>query len=126
LLPQPRRTQITKLLDYPFEIRPLTDDEGGGYLISFIDFDECIADGTTPQEAIRNGKEALKETIAAMQAEGLQVPQPGEGQASGRFVIRLPKSLHSNLVQRAKREGVSMNMLVTMLLAQGVSQSAHK
>jgi len=117
---------MTKLLDYPFEIRPLTDDEGGGYLISFIDFDECIADGATPQEAIRNGKEALQETIAAMQSEGLQVPQPGEGQASGRFVTRVPKSLHSNLVQRAKREGVSMNMLVTMLLAQGVSQSAHK
>jgi len=116
---------MTKLLDYPFEIRPLSEEEGGGYLIAYTDFDECISDGATPQEAIRNGKDALKETIAALQAEGLPVPQPGEGQASGRFVTRVPKSLHSNLVQRARREGVSMNMLVTMLLAQGVTQSAR-
>ena len=116
---------MTILNDYPFEIRPLSAGEGGGYLISYTDFDECISDGATPAEAIRNGKEALKETIAALQAQGLGVPQPGEGQASGRFVTRVPKSLHSNLVQRARREGVSMNMLVTMLLAQGVSHSAH-
>ena len=67
---------MTRLIDYPFEIRPLSEREGGGYLISYTDFDECISDGATPAEAIRNGKEALKETIAALQAQGLGVPSP--------------------------------------------------
>ena len=32
------------LFVYPFEIKPLTEEEGGGYLISFPDFNECISD----------------------------------------------------------------------------------
>ena len=36
---------MSKLTDYPFEVRLLSADEGGGYLISFPDFAECISDG---------------------------------------------------------------------------------
>ena len=36
---------MAKINDYPFEVRPLSDEDGGGYLISFPDFAECIADG---------------------------------------------------------------------------------
>lgn len=45
--------------DYPFEIRPLTKEEGGGFLISYPDFSDCISDGETPEEAIANGRDAL-------------------------------------------------------------------
>ena len=41
------------LSQYPFDVRPLNADEGGGYLISFPDFSECISDGETVDEAIR-------------------------------------------------------------------------
>jgi len=64
---------------YPFEIRPLSIEEGGGYLISFPDFLECIADGETPEEAIQNGMDALIETVAALEEMGLAVPEPGSG-----------------------------------------------
>jgi hypothetical protein len=37
--------------DYPFEIRPLSKAEGGGFLISYPDFSECISDGETVEEA---------------------------------------------------------------------------
>ena len=46
---------MTKLADYPFEIRPLSSEDGGGFLISFPDFAECISDGETVEEAIANG-----------------------------------------------------------------------
>ena len=42
---------MAKLADYPFEVRPLTADEGGGYLVSYPDFAECISDGETVEEA---------------------------------------------------------------------------
>ncbi len=58
---------------HPFEVRPLTNEEGGGYLISFLDFSECISDGEAPEEAIRNGLDALTETIAAPEDMGLPV-----------------------------------------------------
>jgi predicted RNase H-like HicB family nuclease len=53
---------------YPFEIRPLSKEEGGGYMISFTDFSECISDGETIAAAIENGMDALQETIAALKA----------------------------------------------------------
>jgi len=108
---------------YPFEIRPLTEEEGGGYLISFPDFSECISDGETPEEAIRNGLDALKETIAALESMGLPVPEPGSGGSySGKFIQRVPKSLHARLAARAKQEGVSMNTLVNTFLAESLGR----
>ena len=59
---------MSKLADYPFEMRPLSADEGGGYLISFTDFAECLSDGRTVDEAIVNGRDALKATIAALKS----------------------------------------------------------
>ncbi len=64
------------LTQYPFEVRPLHEDEGGGFLISFSDFSECIADGETIEEAIRNGLDALAETIAALKSMDMPVPEP--------------------------------------------------
>jgi len=48
---------------YPFDLRPLTHGEGGGYLVSFTDFNECVADGETVEEAIAEGYQALAAVI---------------------------------------------------------------
>lgn len=108
---------------YPFEIRPLTDEEGGGFLISFTDFTECISDGETVEEAIHNGLDVLQETIAALESLNLPVPEPGSGGShSGKFIQRVPKSLHARLAIRARQEGVSMNALVTSILAENLGK----
>ncbi len=116
------------LTQYPFEIRPLSEDEGGGYLISFPDFSECISDGESPEQAIHNGMDALAETIAALEDLRLPVPEPGSGGSySGRFVQRIPRSLHARLAARAKHEGVSMNALVSAFLAESLGvREAHR
>ena len=90
--------------------------------MTFPDFSECISDGETIEEAIRNGMDALHETVAALESMGFPVPEPGSGGASGRFVQRLPKSLHARLVARAKNEGVSLNTLVATLVAEGLGR----
>lgn len=66
----------SKRSDYPFEIRPLSAEEGGGYLISYPDFAEYISDGEIVDEALANGREALKAPIAALKAKKLAVPAP--------------------------------------------------
>lgn len=111
------------LSQYPFEIRPLSDEDGGGFLISFTDFSECISDGETIEEAIQNGMDALQETIAALESLNLPVPEPGSGgNYSGKFIQRVPRSIHARLVMRAKQEGVSMNSLVTSILAESLGR----
>lgn len=112
---------MTKLSDYPFEIRPLAPDEGGGFLISYPDFAECISDGETVEDAMTNGLDALKATIAALKAKKLPVPLPHSGGvASGKFVARVPKTVHAQLAIRARSEGVSLNALVLTFIAQGL------
>ena len=118
---------MARIPDYPFEVRPLTTAEGGGYLISFTDFTDCVSDGATVEEAIANGRLALKETIAALREAGHPVPEPTAATtASGKFVARVPKSVHAKLSSRAKAEGVSLNTLVVSLLSEGLGKkSAH-
>jgi len=116
---------MAKLSDYPFEVRPLPDEDGGGFLISFPDFSECISDGETVEEAIVNGRDALKATIATLKARKLAVPAPNSGSAdSGRIMARVPKTVHAQLATRAKAEGVSLNTLVLTFIAQGLGASA--
>ncbi|HHE31345.1 MAG TPA: type II toxin-antitoxin system HicB family antitoxin [Chlorobaculum parvum] len=111
------------LQQYPFEIRRLRNDDGGGYLISFTDFSECISDGETPEEAIQNGLDALAETIQALESLGQPVPEPGSGgDYSGKFIQRVPKSLHARLAARAKQEGISMNSLVISFLSESLGK----
>lgn len=111
---------MAALHEYPFEVRPLTEEEGGGYLITFPDIPGCMSDGESVQEAVTNGMDALKETLAALQAFGHPVPQPGHKGRSGKFVARVPKSVHAKWVALAHHEGVSMNALVSSVLAQHV------
>ena len=118
---------MSKLADYPFEIRPLNAEEGGGFLISYTDFSDCISDGETVEEALANGKDALKATIAALKAKQLPVPAANTGGvASGKFVARVPKTVHAQLAMRAKTEGVSLNALVLTFIAQGLGRKERR
>lgn len=118
---------MSKLNDYPFEVRPLSAEEGGGYLISFPDFAECISDGETVDEAVENGRDALKATVAALKAKKLPVPAPNSGGvASGKFVARVPKTVHAQLATRARAEGVSLNALVLTFIAQGLGSTGGR
>jgi antitoxin HicB len=112
-----------KRLEYPFEIRPLSEEDGGGYLISYPDFSACLSDGDSVEEAVANGRDALKATIAALKAKELPVPAPNSGGvASGKFVARVPKTIHAQLATRAKAEGVSLNSLVLAFIAEGLGR----
>ena len=114
---------------YPVEIRPLTPGEGGGWLAMFPDLPGCMGDGDTPEAAIADGFSAAQSWLAVAQKNGDPIPLPGMGGESGRFVARVPKSLHNRLVARAKQEGVSMNTFLVSLIAEGVgsrSNAAHK
>jgi predicted HicB family RNase H-like nuclease len=45
---------------------------------------------------------------------------------SGKFTVRLPKSLHQALVERAEKEGVSLNLFVTNALSRTVAVPGGK
>lgn len=69
---------VKRPTDYPVTIRPLTADEGGGYLIEYPDFPGCMSDGETREEATRNGEDAKRAWIAAMRQAGRAVSLPSQ------------------------------------------------
>jgi antitoxin HicB len=108
-------------IEYPFEIRPLSREEGGGYSITFPDLPGCVSDGATPEEAMKNGRDAMESWLAVAKEFGDEIPKASSS-ASGKFVQRLPRSLHAQLITRAKSEGVSLNTLVVSIVSQGLGQ----
>jgi antitoxin HicB len=110
---------------YPLTVRPLDPDEGGGYLCEFPDLPGCMGDGATPEAAIADGKEALRASLETLRELGRDVPPPSA--PTGEWRIHAPKSLHSRLAARAKREGVSLNLLTVSLLAEALgARNARK
>jgi len=116
-------------IEYRFTVRPLSRDEGGGWLVEYPDLPGCMSDGETIDEAIANAEDAKRCWIAAMQEAGRPIPAPSVERAesySGKWQLRAPKSLHRRLAERARCEGVSLNTLAVTLLAEGLGErSAH-
>lgn len=73
---------------------------------------------------------ARKSTSSARTTATKTAPRAGGGGSfdhfSGKFTVRLPRSLHQLLVDRAEREGVSLNLFVTNALSKEVAAKGRK
>ena len=116
-------TEFANIDKYPFTIRPLSAEDGGGFLIEYPDLPGCHSDGETPEQAIVNGRDAMRSYLLSCRKHGDPIPKPNSSAASsGQFRLRMPKSLHARLAAQAEREGVSLNMLVVAAAAQVLGQ----
>lgn len=118
--------------DYAHIISPLPSEEGGGFLISFPDLPGCMSDGKTIEATIHNGRDAFLAWISAQADMGEKIPQPSyrapgaTPPLSGKFVQRVPKSIHAKLAVLARQEGVSLNTLVLTFIAEGLGMREEK
>ena len=106
---------------YPFEVKQLAREDGGGFLVTFPDLPGCLADGATIMEAITNAMDAEASWLATARAFGDPLPAISQSY-SGKWVQRVPRSVHARLASLAKREGVSINDLVASFIAEGLGR----
>jgi len=66
-------------------------------------------------------KSGGKHTVRASRAAAAMRGSEQYLSYSGKFTVRLPKSLHQALVDRAEKEGVSLNLFVTNALSRTVA-----
>ena len=115
--------EVTDVRAYSASVHRLSEGDGGGFLAEIPDLPGLMADGETIGEAVEDAYAAAEEWIAARMEEDREVPAPSLiGDFSGKWVQRVPKTLHWKLTEKAKREGVSLNQLVTFLIAHGLGQ----
>jgi antitoxin HicB len=118
-----RKQEELDLDAYPFTVRKLTAEEGGGYLVEYPDVPLCRSDGDTVEEAITNGRDALEGSLMCYLQDGKPLPKPSSGQAySGTFRVRMSKTMHAQIAARAKEEGISLNLFVVEAAAEAAGR----
>lgn len=106
-------------LPYGIIIKHMCDESGTYFYASVLELDGCQSTGDTYQEAYESLLEAMEGWIETKLENGISIPAPIDtNNFSGRFALRLPKSLHSRLALEAKKEGVSLNQYALYKLAQ--------
>lgn len=105
------------MAEYGFNL--LWSDEDQGFIVTCPDFPGLSAFGDTPEEALAEARVALDLFVESLQASGVQLPKPTQNvDYSGQVRLRMPRSLHHSLVQKADLEGVSLNTWLITLLAE--------
>ena len=105
-------------LTYPVTLYPSPE---GGYVVELEDLPGCISQGETIREALEMIDDAKQLWLEVAYEDGLDIPLPRiEENYSGKFNVRLPKSLHRKLDQLANREGISLNQYLVSTLSRVV------
>ncbi|MDZ7706948.1 MAG: type II toxin-antitoxin system HicB family antitoxin [Trueperaceae bacterium] len=86
------------------------DADERAYVALCSEFPHISAFGETPEEALAELDVALEGALEVHHDEGWPIPEPlappePEALPSGKFVTRLPKTLHAQLARTAKQEG---------------------
>lgn len=102
----------------PYRMEIVQDDIEGGYVISFPELRGCITCADTIEAAIASATDAKRVWLEAAIEDGYDIPLPITDESySGQFKFRMPKSLHRQLAEHAKLEGISMNQYCIFLLS---------
>jgi antitoxin HicB len=110
-----------------YPIKVFYSEEDKGFIAVISDLPGCSAFGETEEGAIREVKIAEELWLETAKKEGRKIPQPSSEDAySGKILARTPKSLHKELMEKAKEEGVSLNQLVVYLLSKGVQKKVSE
>lgn len=102
-----------------YSSRILWSDEDEAFVALSPELEGVSALGATAEEALTELRRARALWLEEVEGSGLQAPAPAAlSRRSGQFRVRLPRSLHDWLADRAEHEGVSLNTLVVQLLSE--------
>ena len=105
-------------LPYTRLVQEINDESGHYFYGRILELDGCQSTGDTLEELYEGLKEAMEGYIEVKLENDLEIPIPEKIEKySGKFNVRLPKSLHQRLSIEAEKEGVSLNQLVLYKLA---------
>jgi antitoxin HicB len=115
--------KIDKYLIRPYHIEAIYDNSGEepGWVGRVVEFPGCLTQTNTFEELGPMIKDAMRGWIEVGLEDGYPIPEPFVDEPySGKFVIRVTRSLHRQLAEAAERDNVSLNAFVTTALAKAI------
>ena len=98
---------------YKFVI--IEDKEEGGFTGYYPELSGWITCADTIEDLMVMAEDAKREWIENSIKDGITIPEPPN--YSGQFKLRVPKTLHKHLAEKAEMEGVSMNQYCVSILS---------
>lgn len=118
---------LSEYMKMPYRMEIVEDTEEGGFVVSFPDLPGCLTSGETIEAAVANAQDAKEAWFTAALEDGIAIQEPDSLQDySGQFKLRIPRSLHRDLAEHSKREGISMNQYCVYLLAKNDAMVCRK
>jgi len=105
----------------PYKRLLVPDPDSGGFSAMIEEFPGCITEGETPDEACSRLEIVAAGWIEAALELKQEIPEPQvENTFSGRFALRLPKSVHRDAATAADRDGTSLNQFILAAISERI------
>lgn len=119
-----KNIEYFKSLPYTRELIP---EPEGGWFVHVKELPGCMSQGETPEEAMEMIADAMELWLETALDHGMAIPEPRmDEDYSGKFVVRLPKSLHRKCVEHADEDEVSLNQWVVSALSETIGLAWKK
>jgi antitoxin HicB len=110
---------IEEYMALPYTIEIIPDEDT--FFVRIKELDGCMSVGKTKADSLSMIEDAMHEWLSVAIEDGIEIPLPEamrEDRFSGKFPLRLPKSLHRSLAEGAEQDRVSLNQYILMLLSE--------
>jgi antitoxin HicB len=118
---------VDEYMKLPYTIKVVydNDNENPGWVAEVAELPGCFTQADTFEELGEMIEDAMRGWLKVALEAGLPIPEPQPDEDySGKFVLRLPRSLHRQLTEAAQHEGVSLNQYINVALARVVGASS--
>ena len=116
-----KKRDIKYYLSLPYTIK-LIPEEAGGFFAEIEELTGCMSQGETQEETLKNLEKSKKMWLESMLKKKKTIPMPEVmKEYSGKFLVRIPTSLHKRIAFLAKKEGVSLNQMILSFLSEKIT-----
>ncbi len=107
--------------EYKILLYQIDTDDGKEWIAEYPELKYCSGGGKTQIEALQMAEEEKRFYLEALKNIGEEAPVPNKfHNYSGKFLVRISKSLHTKAVVIAQKEGICLNSLVSEALVERV------
>ena len=108
---------MAKVVD-PYTYRVTWSEEDNEYVGLCAEFPSLSWLEATPEDALKGIRSLVRKAVADLKRNKEAVPEPISTRSySGKFMVRVPPSVHRLLAIQAAESGVSLNRLVSSKLS---------